>query len=284
MTARRGNRGASFLLPDEGAQLPSRARRRRWALAGRRAIWLSNAPLARLRFLPSNEGPILKREIRMPPFRTAVIQKLEDALRRLADFDLNVDQILAIRDTARAASDDASPLMPQNAPGTLAYIHGVGTLRAQILGGEWVIDRTLGVVAVINHRLGLRIGYQNVDRACDALFPPMPRSEKGSGAERLCRLPLFDFYGVLLETDADRLPSDDVKDPHSDQIVTYFVMVGEDGSVELSCPVIANKRYSEFRERIFISGPNDDWKVRIDPENDPIDDFDVPVVFKDRAA
>lgn len=220
----------------------------------------------------------------MLPFRTAVIYKLEDALRRLADFELNVDQILAIRDTARAASDDASPLMPQNAPGTLAYIHGVGALRGQVLGGDWLIDRTLGVEAVINHRLGVRIGYQNVDRSCDALFPPMPRSEKGAGAARLCRLPLFDFYGVLLEADVDRLPSDDAKDPHSDQVVTYFVMVGEDGSVELSCPVIANKRYSEFRERIFVDRPNDDWKARIDPENDPIEDFDVTVVFKDRAA
>jgi hypothetical protein len=227
---------------------------------------------------------ILKCEERMPPFRTAVIENPIDANRRLADFGLTVDQILAIRDSARAASDDASPLMPLNAPGTLAYIHGVGALRSQILDGEWVIDRTLGVEAVINHRLGIRIGYQNVDRSCDPSFPPMPRSEKGNGSARLCRLPLFDFYGVVLESDADRLPSDDVKDPHSDQVVTYFVMVGEDGSVELSSPVIANKRYADFVERIFIDRPDDDWDTRLDSETGPIEDFDVPVVFKDSAA
>lgn len=220
----------------------------------------------------------------MLPFRTAIIENPIDASRRLADFGLTIEQMLAIRDSARAASDDASPLMPQNAPGTLAYIHGVGALRAQILSDEWVIDRTLGVEAVINHRLGIRIGYQNVDRSCDPDFPPMPRSEKGSGSARLCRLPLFEHYGVILESDADRLPSDDVKDPYSGQVVTYFVMVGEDGSVEVSCPVIANKRYSDFGERIFVDRPDEDEDVRVDPETGPVEDFDVPVVFKDRAA
>lgn len=249
---------------------------------------LSGAPtpkaLVRLRILPSNEGMILKREEHMPSFRTAVIENPFDVSRRLADFGLNVDQMLAIRDSARAASDDASPLMPQNAPGTLAYIHGVGALRSQILDGEWVIDRTLGVEAVINHRLGIRIGYQNVDRSCDPIFPPMPRSEKGSGSARLCRLPLFDFFGVVLETDADRLPKDDVKDPHIGQVTTYFVMVGEDGSVELSCPVIANKKYGGFVERILINRPDDAWDTRMDPETGPVEDFDVPVVFKEDGA
>lgn len=216
----------------------------------------------------------------MPPFRTAVIDNPMDARRRLADFDLTLEQILAVRDSARAASDDASPLMPQNAPGTLAYIYGVGALRAQVLGEDWVIDRTLGVEAVINHKLRIRIGFQNVDRACD-LFPPMPRSDKGSGSARLCRLPLFDFFGVVLDSEADRLPSDVAEDPLGEQIITYFVMVGEDGSVELSCPVIANKRYAEFMERIFIDRPDDDMDVRIDSDTDPLEDFDVQVTLKD---
>ena len=84
--------------------------------------------------------------------------------------------------------------------------------------------------------------------------------------------------------DTDRLPSDDVKDPHSGQVFTYFVMVGEDGSVELSCPLIANKRYAEFVERIFIDRPDDEWDAGMDPETGPVEDFDVPVVLKDRAA
>ncbi|AZN71788.1 hypothetical protein D5400_11360 [Georhizobium profundi] len=215
----------------------------------------------------------------MSPFNTAIIDNPIDVSRRLADFELTIDQILAIRDSARAASDDASPLMPQNAPGTLAYIHGVGALRSQIIDMDWSIDRTLGVEAVINTKLGFRIGFQNVDRSCDSTFPPMPRSEKGNGAAQLCRLPLFDFFGVVLETDADRVPVDNRHDSGA-EIVTYFVMVGEDGSVELSCPIIANKRYAQFVERIFIDRPDDDWLARLDPETAPIDDFDVTVTFK----
>ncbi len=219
----------------------------------------------------------------MPIFRTAIIDNLLDADRRLADFGLARSQMLAIRDAARGATEDASPLMPLNAPGTLGYIYGVEALRGNILNEEWVIDRTLGVEAIINHHLGIRIGFQNVDAACDPVMPPMPRSEKGSGTARLCRLPLFDHFGVVLETDTDRLPRDDAKDPHGDQVVTYFVMVGEDGSIELSCPVIGGKKYSDFVERIFIDRPADDWDARIEPEVGPADDFDVPVIFKDQA-
>lgn len=219
----------------------------------------------------------------MAVFSTALTENPVDAARRLADFRLTVSQILAIRDSARAAADDASPLMPMNAPGTLAYIHGVAALRGQILDGEWVIDRTLGIEAIINHELGIRIGYQNVDRACDAVFKPMPRSAKGPASERLCSFPLFDYYGMALDSDKDRLPSDDMKDPHGDQVATYFVMVGEDGSVELSCPIITNQRYADFRERIFIDQPDGDWAGQIEPDVEPVEDFEVNVTLKDQA-
>lgn len=217
----------------------------------------------------------------MAPFNTAITDNPPDAEVRLADFGLTPTQILAVRDSARAAADDASPLMPLNAPGTLAYIRGVEALRAQVLDGEWVIDRTLGVEAVINRERGIRIGYQNVDKACDLVFKPMPRSAKGPAAERMCSFPLFAHYGMVLETDHDRVPRDDVKDPHGDQVATYFVMVGEDGSVELSSPIIENQRYADFRERIFVDRPDEDWEARIDPEAAPLDDFDVPVSIKD---
>ncbi|NEK37759.1 hypothetical protein GR253_27080 [Rhizobium leguminosarum] len=219
----------------------------------------------------------------MAIFRTAIIDNSAETERRLADFGLTIAQILAIRDAARAASDDASPLMPLNAPGTLAYIYGVAALREKILDTEWKMDRTLGVEAILNPQLRIRIGYQNVDQACDPIFKPMPRSAKGPGSEQMCSFPLFDFYGMTLETDGDRLPKDNPKDPDSDDVTTYFVMVGEDGSVELSSPIITNQRYGDFRERIFVDRPGEEWDAQIDSEADPIDDFDVQVTFKDNA-
>lgn len=218
----------------------------------------------------------------MPAFKTAITQP-ENAARRLADFGLTCAQFLAIRDAARAAADDASPLMPQNAPGTLAYIFGVEAMRGQLLDVDWQMDRTLGVEAVINHTLGIRVIYQNVDQACDPIFKPMPRSGKGSASERMCYFPLFEHYGMTLDADEDRLPRDETVDPYGDAMATYFAMVGEDGSVEFSCPIIRKKRFADFRERIFIDRAGDDWDSHIEPSGDPAEDFDVAVTFKDVA-
>lgn len=217
----------------------------------------------------------------MPSFNTSIVDELTDIEERLADFGLSIAQFLAIRDSARAATDDASPLMPLNAPGTLGYIHGVEALRGQILDATWQIDRTLGVEAIINREIGIRIGYQNVDKACDPIFKPMPRTVKGPASEKMCGFPLFEHVGMTLDTDADRLPSENINDPLADQVTTYFVMVGEDGSVELSCPIIKNHRYADFVERIFIDTPDVDWEEKIEGEDGPVDDFDIDVSFKD---
>lgn len=208
----------------------------------------------------------------MPSFKTAIVDGENEVQSRLADFGLTVEQIKAIANVARAWADDASPLMPRNAPGTLAYIFGVQELRHQIMGEEWDVDHTCGIESVINRELDVRIGYQNVDRACDPIFPPNPRSTKGSAAENICGPNLFVHAGV------EPGPLTGVK---LDGIPTYYVMVGEDGSVELSHPVIKDGSYKHFNERILIDRPIDGWEDEISPETDPIEDFDVAVSFKD---
>jgi hypothetical protein len=207
----------------------------------------------------------------MPAFKVAVIEKRSDVDARLADFGLTIDQFTAIANSARAWANDASPLMPLNAPGTLAYIYGVQELRAQVLGGDWTIDRASGIEAVVNRGLRVRIGYQNVDRACDTLFAPNPRSAKGSASENLCGPNLFEMMGVepgpLTGVGQDGIP-------------TFYVMVGEDGSVELSQPVIKNGTYFQFLERIFIYHPSEDWGEGADVPDGPVDDFDISVTLK----
>lgn len=207
----------------------------------------------------------------MPAFATAIVQGDPHVADRLADFGLVPEQLLAVGVTARAWADDASPLMPVNAPGTLAYIHGVMELRQQLLDGFWTVDRTCGIEAVVNRDRRIRIAFQNVDRACDPNFPPNPRSAKGSAAEHLSGPTLFEFAGV------EAGPLTGVL---SDGVPTYYLMVGEDGSVELSHPVISNGSYVQFHERILLSPPDGDWADAIDPETGPVDDFDIPVRFK----
>lgn len=210
----------------------------------------------------------------MPSFATAIVEGERAVADRLNDFGLSPDQIRAIGTVARAWAEDASPLMPINAPGTLAYIHGVLELRQQLLDGRWAVDRTCGVEAVVNRTLNMRIGFQNVDLACDPDFPPTPRSVKGSASESLCGPTLFEYNGV------DTGPLTGVK---ADGIPTYYVMVGENGSVELSHPVISNGSYKHFHERIFITTPDRDWTDEINTDTDPLDNFDIDVRFKDVA-
>lgn len=207
----------------------------------------------------------------MPTFATALIQGEHHVANRLSDFGLVAKQLLAVGAKARTWADDASPLMPVNAPGTLAYIYGVMELRQQVLDGIWQVDRTCGIEAVINRVRGVRIAFQNVDRACDPIFAPNPRSAKGAAAEYLCGPTLFEYAGV------EAGPLTGVRE---DGLPTYYLMVGEDGSVELSNPVISNGSYVHFNERILISASDSDWADVIDPETGPLDDFDVPVRFK----
>lgn len=208
----------------------------------------------------------------MPSFATAIVQGDFDVSARLADFGIVREQLLAVGAVARTWSDDASPLMPVNAPGTLAYIYGVRELRQQLLDGCWAVDRTCGIEAVINRDRRLRIAFQNVDRACDTIFSPNPRSAKGSASESLCGPTLFEYSGVEAGPLTGIL---------QDGTPTYYLMVGEDGSVELSHPVISNVSYAHFYERIFITRPDTDWVEDISPETGPIEHFDVQVSFKE---
>jgi len=206
----------------------------------------------------------------LPLFNTVVVSTLADVEARLADFGLTREQISAIGRTARAYAEDASPSMPLNAAGMLSYIHGVSELRQQTVGAEYVTDRACGVESVVRKDRSVRIAFQNVDKCC-AHMPPMPRSEKGSGAEALSSLTLFEHAGI------EPGPLTGVHDG----IRTYYVMVGLDGSVELSCPIIEKGKYVAWHERIYIYSPDSEWEALIDDENNPTEEFDIVVSFKE---
>lgn len=207
----------------------------------------------------------------MTQFNTAVVSASNDIEARLADFGLVRGQLIEIGKTARLHANDASHSMPANAAGLLSYIHGVGELRQQLVGREYASNRTCGVEAVIRRDYSLRIGFQNVDKCCVDM-PPIPRSEKGNGAAGLSATSLFEYAGV---------EEGPLKGIVRDEIRTYYVMVGLDGSVELSCPAIENGKYVNWYERIFIYSPNGEWDVKQDTEEDTIEDFEINISFKE---
>lgn len=210
----------------------------------------------------------------MPDFKTVIVERESAVERRLAELGVSSEQIISVGRKARARHDDASPLMPINAPGSLAYIYGVEEMRHQIIDQDWVADRKAGVEAVVNRKLGIRIAYQNVDKACCPLWKPHPRSAKGTGSENLCGPTLFEYYGI------DQGPLTSVA---SDGLSTYYIMVAEDGGIELSCPIIENKTFSNFLERIFVLDTNEKWEEDIDRNDGPIVDFDIDITFKEKT-
>lgn len=207
----------------------------------------------------------------MPVFNSVIVSFSSDIENRLFDFGFAKENLLAVGQTARAYADDASSSMPLNAPGMLSYIYGVGELRQQLVGSEYLPDRTCGIESVIRRDRSLRIGFQNVDKCCEDM-PPLPRSEKGNGAASLSSASLFEHY------DVEAGPLTGVK---SDGVITYYVMVGQDGSIELSCPVIEKGKYVAWHERIFIYSPDGEWEAEPESNNGPIEDFDISVSFKE---
>lgn len=203
---------------------------------------------------------------------TVIIRDAEDIDQFLAEMNLSAEGLLAIRDAAYSQRVDASPLMAQNAPGSLAYHYGVFALRQQFLGPHWEIDRIAGVEGISHAGRKIKIAFQNVDVACSVITDPKPCSEKGAGAERECEGNLFEVSGVS----APKMVRS-----KSGLKASYFVMVDDRGAVELSRPVIENGKYAGFIDRVFISDGSDIGGLEFGLGGNappPIDDFDVSIV------
>ncbi len=203
--------------------------------------------------------------------KTIVLREPWDVDRRLAELDLSKAKLLQVRDVARASAANATLFHPANASGTFSYQDGTFALRNLHVGTglRWLLDRTNGVEAIRNDVLKVRVIFGNVDVACDDTNTPKPRSAKGAGAERACQGNLF----------GNSLP-EYAANP-TDAFATYYLMVDENGAVELTRPVIRGRTFSSYVERIYLSygGDNGLEDLFLD-DSDRANDFDPQVVRK----
>lgn len=188
---------------------------------------------------------------------------------RLNELTLPRRLLLEVRDVSRAAASNATPFHPANAAGTYAYQEGTWALRDRFVGGDWYVERTEGVEAIRNDKLGLRVIFSNVDIAADDEKKPKPRSPKGAGAERAC-------VGNLFGSDLPEFAPLEI-----DGVATYYLMVDERGAAELTRPVVKGRTFSHYIERIYLSNGVDDEldSLRID-DGERADDFDPMVVVR----
>lgn len=199
---------------------------------------------------------------------TQVFREPYDIDRRLAELGLNKKGLLRVREVALGASADATDFHPISAAGLFAWIQGTWALRDEFVNNGWEKDTTERVEAIRNNSTRTKVIFTNVDMACNDDCPPKPRSEKGAGAERACSGNLFE----LLPSYAPR-PGDDW--------ATYYFMLDYEGRAELTRPVIKEKTFNAYIERIYLAeeGNLEDGVTRLNQDDTAVD-LDPAVVRK----
>lgn len=149
---------------------------------------------------------------------------------------------------AASARDDALEVDPISTPGTLAYIHGVRSVRLQTLPLGWRVSRAGNVESTVNDELGIQLCFQNVDQACGERDPEAI-SGKGSGSRNLINA---GQQGELWEKEESRpLGSAIGATP-----TVWVICVSTDGTrlkAEVSCPeVFQGNQFEGFSKRILV--------------------------------
>ncbi|WBU55375.1 hypothetical protein [Paracoccus sp. SCSIO 75233] len=196
-----------------------------------------------------------------------------DVDRRLAELGMDRQDILDIRDVAASMhATGSSPLFPANGAGQLAYQYGTRELRATFLKRGWVIDQSYGTNGVRHPDRKVIVLYQNVDVACSLSDLPQARSRKGAGSERLSQGSAFD----LIEEVVPATHSGEGLD-----VEVWYVMVAQDGAVEVTHALIKGGEFSEFIERIFVHDGSDFDALEEDgSSDDDAIDFDIKISRK----
>lgn len=196
-----------------------------------------------------------------------------DVDRRLAELGMSRQDIVDIRDVAASMhATGSSPLFPANGAGQLAYQYGTRELRATFLKRGWAIDQSYGTNGVRHPDRKIIVLYQNVDVACRLSDLPQARSRKGAGSERLSQGSAFDLIEEV------------VPSTHSGEgldVEVWYVMVAQDGAVEVTLALIKGGEFSEFIERIFVhDGSNFDALEEDGSSDDDAIDFDIKISRK----
>lgn len=194
---------------------------------------------------------------------------------KLKELRLNRDGLLAAVETAVAAAAGVTANHANNAAGTYRYHEGTAMLRDRFVGENgWVKDSTKNIEAIFNPEIGVKVVFQNVDKACCEFHPPQPSSPKKSASKRCIETNnLFDLADIPLTFDAGK----------QEKIRTYNLMVSESGEevnaeISLVTGVTDSGLFDGFAERVFLSHP--DWYSPADQTENSSDGGDEDFSFE----
>lgn len=203
----------------------------------------------------------------MESIRPTTIADPDEGDARLTELELERNRLIAAGHHALAARTSASQLHPANAAGYFSYADGVKGLRAENMGDNWQFFRSEGVEGICNEELKLRVLFANVLEACGNVSP-QARSRKGAGSERVACGDMFDAAGVDLPVSVVKFHGD---------YKTYYLMVDQNGSMELSLPIVKGGNFLRCVERIFLIDGNDLDEIDFGLD-EPVDEADLDIV------
>jgi hypothetical protein len=171
---------------------------------------------------------------------------------RLADFGITRQDGVRIALAALAARNDSVPTDPKTAPGQLAYIYGVRTMRDAFPGPRYEAMSRQNIESVYDSAAGRKIMFQTVDLSCVEGHIPQPISDIGPAKESVIEQSIpYLFAEMQAEEDARRQELTAFERAEVWYVCTSFA----NGSVscELSRPTgVVDRKFADFAERIFL--------------------------------
>ncbi len=197
----------------------------------------------------------------------AVLAEEFEVAPRLEQLRLTKEELLQVVRAAVGARRNATPFHPLSAGGLLAYLAGTEHLRRVFLPQGWQMCRRDNIESIFHAEIGVKIVYQNAERAGDPISDPIAVSKKGAGAARAVEFGQYELFPEVRDQEVAEITA-----------ATWYLFVFADGPdvrAEISCPVAINdEQFDQFHERILLVQKGD-WD-----SPDPLADDAPPVDFE----
>jgi len=203
----------------------------------------------------------------------AVLAEEMEVLPRLEQLGAPKAKLLDVVRVAVGAKRRVNPFYARNAAGSYSYHEGTAHLRRVFLPDGWEPCSTDNIEAIYNPVSGIKIVFQNADRAGDLTRDPLATSDKGAGSERAVEAGQFEFWPELRAAEIKKA---------SASIWYLFVYANNDDvRAELSRPIkIQNSQFRDFHERILLIQSGEWGGIDLADEGQPPLDFEVNISRK----
>lgn len=204
----------------------------------------------------------------------AVLAEDYEVVPRLAQLGLRRDLLLDVVRAAVGGRRSSTAFHPLSAGGLQSWIEGTAHLRRIFVPQGWEISRRDNIESIFHSEYGIKVVFQNAERAGDRLFDPVAVSRKGAGSARAIELGQFELWPEIREKE--------VAEVTAPTWVLFVFADGDDVRAELSCPMAINEdQFDGFHERILLV-EKDGWDST-EPyieEDEPPAEYDVTVSRK----